>query len=751
MSILAHRFSSILFAFCGLLILAEGVQAAEQAATPQNTIDVNLADMEVAEAMQVLSDATGFNIIVSNKVQGKLTAYIVDMEPEQALKQVVEVNGFHYVKNGNVVWVLSDEEFYEDRNMGRARRVIPLLNARADVLAAMLPNALSKNAVVIAYPETNVIVIAELEDRIEEAIHLVEQLDVPPTTRVFQLNHATAADMLLILQSHVASPDALKADQRTNQILITGTPETLDRLGRLLEEFDKPDKVSTRVYPLKYANADVTAELIREILTGRRQSSSEGGFASSSSANQPPPTVFTTEPSRPGSANPNKSWSAYRREGAASTTTPGAAVAAAAAQAPASPAAQSAPVTGATTSASTASAPTAVGDDAVALGPLASVAADSRTNSVIVTHVESVLERIEQIITAIDVPGQYHTYQFQNVDPSELELETKLMSLLPAEDPYLQVDPISSKVTFRAPLDKSQELLALLKEWDQTVRQVRIEAEILRVNATFLRKLGINWQAVKLDNAGIGKANININFPAEIDDNGNQGTFTIGNLESDDYSAVLQALREDNDTEVIATPSILARDRKEALFTSARDEPYTVVTVDGNTQTTLEDVRFLNVGVSLMVAPQIHKDDVITLDTQLEISNLVEIREGIPVVDRATAQSSISVKDHGTVILGGLRQRSRSNLTQGVPVLSRVPMLGGLFRNRRDGKEEREILLILRPVIEGNTQRTVSEIGDVRRNVDSAMEHKELSQGDELLTPSTSRREKKGGIGEKRK
>ncbi|MBN2311296.1 MAG: hypothetical protein JXR94_20130 [Candidatus Hydrogenedentes bacterium] len=709
---------------CVLPAIHGAAQLADAGGASEQGVSLEISDMDVAEAMQWLADATQFNIILSSKVEGKITAYILDMEPERALREVIEVNGFHYVKADDVVWVLSDEEYYEDRNLGRVRRVIPLRHARATVLAAMLPDALSKNAIVLAYPDTNVVVIAESEDRIDEAVELVAELDVPPRTRVFQLSHATASDMIALLQPHVATQDSLRADVRTNQVMISGTDEMLDRLGALLMEFDKPDKVSTRVFHLRYANADETAELLREVLTGRKQSATSGAYSSDASTGEGAPKVFTTEPSRPAAATPALSWNAYRERSA-----PGQG------RAPARVPAAGEPAQPGMASGEQATAQ--AGDEALALGPLASVASDPRTNAVIITHIESVLERLATIIESIDVPGQYHTYQFKNVDPAELELESKLIGLLPVEDPYLQVDATSRKVTFRAPADKAQELTALLREWDTMVRQVRIEAEILRVNVTFLKKLGVQWQAVKLDRGGFNRVNVDMTFPASIADDDSVGELTIGDLDDADYFAVLQALREDNDTEVIATPSILARDNNEAVFTSARDEPYTVVTVDGNTQTTLEDVRFLNVGVTLMVAPQIHKDDVITLDTQLEISQLVEIREGIPVVDRATAQSSISVRNSGTVVLGGLRQRSRSQFNQGLPLISKIPLLGALFRNKRDSKEESEIILILRPQIVGDHQDDAPLIEDMRGEMGAAIKEEKLGQdlgiGERLL------------------
>ncbi len=693
---------------CACVVLFAGHATGQE----EDRISIDLADLDVAEAMQLLSDATGFNILVSNKVTGKITAYVVDMSPERALKEIVEVNGYRYVRSEDVGWVLSDEEYFEDFNFGRVRRVIVLRHARVDSVLPALQGALSLNAKIVAYPDTNVIVLAELEDRMEDAMQLVEELDAAPATRVFQLEHGTASDVLALVQPHVARPETLRADVRTNQVVISGTEESIAGVAKLIKEFDKPDMVSTRVFPLKYANADATAELLREVLTGRRQSASGGVFGMQSGTNQPPPKVFTTEPGqRPSSATPQASWDKYRPKPSASAR-------------PASPQQAVAPV-----ASDVAAAPGT--EETLALGPLASVAADLRTNSVIITHVESVLERLAQIIESVDVPGQFHTYQFMNLNPVELELETKLMGLLPVERAYLQVDPISRKVTFRAPAEKARELVALLEEWDVLVPQVRIEAEILRVDARLMKELGIHWQAIFDESASAGdltKVNAEVVFPAAVGQQASQGHLTVGNIDDDDYTAAFQAIAEDNDTEVIASPRILVRDNQEAMFYSVRDLPYSVITVDGNTQTTLEDIRFLNVGVTLIVAPRIHRDGVITLDTQLEISNQVDTSpDGTPVVDRATAQSSVSVRDGGTVVLGGLRQRSRSTRVRGLPVLSKIPLLGIAFRDKRKDRVEFEIVLILRPFIVGDSQDDVPTIPYVKGVVGAAIREKTLS------------------------
>jgi type II secretory pathway component GspD/PulD (secretin) len=679
-------------------------------------ISVQLDELPVVDAMRMLSDATNFNILVSSTVQGKITAYVVDMEPERALKEIMEVNGFHYVREDDVVWVLSDEEYFEDFNLGRKREIVALKNASAEYVAQALQPVMSAHGVLMSYPQGNVLIIGEVESRMDEVLRLAKELDQPTETRVFQLQSASALDVLSLLYPHVQNKEGLQADQRTNQIMVSAPPETLARIEDLIIQFDVPDKIATKVFPLKYANADEVARLVLHVLTGEEESTSRrGGWQQSTDSGRTAPRVFTTEPRGPSAATPETSWRRYTER-----------------QAPTTPPAGESAASKQPTPATAPQSPQARED--AALGPLANVTADTRTNSVIVTHVKSVIERVGQIIEAIDVPTEYQTYTFRNAHPAELDLEAKILPLLPAENPFLNVEPLSRTVTFRAPKEKASEIVALLQQWDDVIRQVRIEAEILRVNVNLIRELGISWEAIADQTRALGEVNqvgVSVDFPANIGDDAPQSRLTVGDLGDDDYEAILQALASDSDTQIIASPRIMVRDSQEALFSSVRDEPYTVVSVEGETGTRLEDVRFLNVGVTLNVLPVINENGQVSLTVQLEISSLVEIRNGVPVVDRATAQSSVAVDAGGTVILGGLRQRSRSQVERGVPGLKRIPILGHLFKNTRNDDGEFEIVLILRPTLVNTHEENVPTISLMGDYIGSAI--KQESLGEETL------------------
>jgi type II secretory pathway component GspD/PulD (secretin) len=312
------------------------------------------------------------------------------------------------------------------------------------------------------------------------------------------------------------------------------------------------------------------------------------------------------------------------------------------------------------------------------------------------------LERLAAIIESIDIPNAVHTYTFVNIDPVQFEIEQKLLGLLGGEQPYIAVDAIHRQVSFRCPPEQAEAIIEVLKKWDAAVQQVRIEAEVLSVNSRLAQNLGISWQAVLNQVQGdVTNPVINVmnNFAPVLPTGSPSGALTVGNLPGTDYTATITALATDSDTQVLARPSVLVRNNEEAIFTSAREEPYTVVTVAGDTQTTLQDVRFLNVGITLAVTPTIHPDDQISLKIHLENSDLVQVRDGIPVVDRASAESTVGVRAGGTIILGGLRQRSRTLTRNGVPGLRKIPVVGNLFRNKKNDRTEFDIVLVLRPTL----------------------------------------------------
>ncbi len=700
------RLRSALGVLSILAALAVPRSAIAQDAAPES-ISVEFRAEKIEDAMRMLADATGFNILVSSKATGTITAFVTEMDAEQALKQIVEVNGYHYIKKDKVVWVITAEEYLQQQNAGWERRIVPLHNARvARLLPTIQQIVPTPSGEVIAYVETNVLIVAAEPERLDAVEAVIKALDIPEATRVFRLQHAAAPDLVLLLQSRVASPEQMFADPRTNQISVTGTEEQLASIEKLLKEFDRPDLVITKSIRLRYAKADVLAELLREIITGRKTAGTTGVTGDPLASNDPQAASRTAATAAASAGAPRSTFSLRGNPapGASTPTSP--------------PPARAAEASPSFRAEITSIAPAAGETEGSALGPLANITADTRTNSVIITHTQSIVQRLEEVVKELDVPNEFHSYVFLNINPGDIDLESKLLTLFSEEGPYFNVDPLTRIVMFRCGPERADEILALLRGWDRPVRQVNINAEILRVNATVVQQLGVSWEVIfdNVDNS------LGVLFPPGIASGAPQAILKAGNLADNNYTAAIQALATDNDTHTIANPRITVRDGQEAVFSSARDEPYRVVTINGDTQTTLEDVRFLNVGTNLSVKPTINDDDFVTIDVTLEISDLVEIRDDLPVVDRSTAQSSVTVKSGGMAVLGGLRESSRSDVTSGVPGLRKIPLFGALFRNRTKDNSEFEILLFLRPTIVGSDAGQSPTLGEIVDGADTRLD-----------------------------
>jgi general secretion pathway protein D len=173
--------------------------------------------------------------------------------------------------------------------------------------------------------------------------------------------------------------------------------------------------------------------------------------------------------------------------------------------------------------------------------------------------------------------------------------------------------------------------------------------------------------------------------------------------------ALVKALRGDTRANVLSNPSVVTLDHTEANFKVVQEVPFltgqytNTSTNGGNNQPTnpFQTVERKDVGLILTVTPHINEGDSVRLDLKQEISALAPPVQG--AVDLITTKreltTSVLVPDGGMLVLGGLTSEDSSQNVQGVPGLSRIPLLGNLFKSRRSGVTKRQIMIFLRPII----------------------------------------------------
>ena len=125
----------------------------------------------------------------------------------------------------------------------------------------------------------------------------------------------------------------------------------------------------------------------------------------------------------------------------------------------------------------------------------------------------------------------------------------------------------------------------------------------------------------------------------------------------------------------------------------------------GQTTTTVSEyVTYVDVGLQLAVTPTINDDGYVTMKIKPEISSVIDTlisssNNKIPIIDTATADTTVMVKDGTTVIIGGLNKEEEVEDYKGTPILGKIPILGMLFSSKTKSKTRSQFLILLTPHI----------------------------------------------------
>ena len=191
-------------------------------------------------------------------------------------------------------------------------------------------------------------------------------------------------------------------------------------------------------------------------------------------------------------------------------------------------------------------------------------------------------------------------------------------------------------------------------------------------------------------------------------------TGNLTTLSGIQLSGAVNMLEEFGRTRILSSPRVAALNNQEARIKVVTKEIFitnTVVNPGGPTQAPVvtETPNEKEVGVMLAVTPTIGDDGFITLRIRPEVSSVestVKTANGsaIPIIRTSEAEASLVVKDGVTVVMGGLIDDSRIESDAGVPFLSRVPLIGLLFKNKSHKTKKTELVIFLTPhIIDGAT------------------------------------------------
>lgn len=286
---------------------------------------------------------------------------------------------------------------------------------------------------------------------------------------------------------------------------------------------------------------------------------------------------------------------------------------------------------------------------------------------------------------------------------------------------FISSDTRTNTISVRETAEKLEQIRRLVATWDIPVRQVLIEARIVRAQTNIARDLGVQWGGAFVDdvNSDNGRIAVGGSLGTVIENQTGQtgvppvgtfpgalavdlgvtragaSSFAIG-FSSRDFliDLELSALESDGKAEIVAQPKVVTADRQTALIESGEEIPYQEATSSG-----AASISFKEAVLGLEVTPQITPDDNIIMDLVVRQDSRGEVTAGIPSINTNEVQTQVLVANGETVVLGGIFQSELATTITKTPFLGDIPYLGRLFTRSEKIDERSELLIFITPKI----------------------------------------------------
>jgi general secretion pathway protein D len=658
------------------------------------TVALNFQDAELSVLARFVSEVTGRNFIVDDRVRGKVTIIsptrITPEEAYQVFQSVLQVKGFTTVPSGAFTKIVPIRDAREsaiptgghgaDPAVAGGRsgdaivtRILPVQHADAAALVPVLQPLVSKDGLVSAHPQTNRLVVVDTAANVDRLTDLLRDLDAPAAERgveVAPLRFAEADDLAARLRETLGTDAGglrVVPEARTNALMLAGPPADVRRARELVARLDvamPPGATHLNVYHLKYADADGLVRVLAQLL----------GLP------PPPPlperphgsSLMRDEARHPVSAEPT----AYDE--------------------PARP--QPAPPPP----------PSSTGSGSVPLEAPVRLTADPATNSVIVSATGHDWETLRDVIRQLDVRRR-----------------------------QVFVEAIVLEVT----VDKMH---ALGLEFTGAAATANGGA-LMQVNPSSLlagTTPDLGTGAAAGASAALGSAT---SLPTLLLAAASNKMINVAGREIPAYQVLLTALEADSEVDVLSAPNLVTTDNIEAEMVVGQNLPFVAsrATSGTNLNNLFTTIERHDVGITLRLLPQITADDFVRLTLFEEVSAVDDTTVAStdtavlgPTTTIRSASTTVAARDGQTVVIGGLLADAIRNHEQRVPYFGRIPVLGNLFKKNDAHRVKTNLLVFLTPHVLANDQQMADNAAAQRDRMPAHVRHGHLLSGPSWKPPA---------------
>ena len=228
--------------------------------------------------------------------------------------------------------------------------------------------------------------------------------------------------------------------------------------------------------------------------------------------------------------------------------------------------------------------------------------------------------------------------------------------------------------------------------------QVLIEVTIVQVQRTHDLSLGISGTQTRTNNAG--GLDTTLKFASQASPNDIVALLT-GGKGAVNYALALNALQTRGDVKVLSLPVIIAQNNKQAILNVGQNVPFVQVSQSAAIVGTglVQTIQYQSVGTTLTITPIINPDGYVNLSVSQTDDNATnDVQFNAPIISQRQASTQVFIKDGQTTVIGGLTDNTTSTTVSGIPILSKIPFIGGLlFGNTQKTVTADELYLFLTP------------------------------------------------------
>ena len=691
---------------------------------PDRTVTLQYPNSDVVDVLHLYETLTGKKLIMDNFVQGKVSIFLSRPVPREEAIKIIEINllmnGYSLVPaEGDIVKVIGANK--SPRNAG-----VAIISDEADIPAGEqvvsflfklnyadpieLQQVLSQYlqppqsyTSFLALPKSGSVLITENSAVIRRLVRIIDQVDVPPAQVVsefIKLQRADASKVVEMLKEvfdkggttttttsttvqqpgvrpvrppapNVPQPQQVQfegdlsaftalsedsivvgkikiaADVRTNRIHVITRPVNMPFIKKLIAEFDANvefGKPITRA--LRYISAADVLPVLVQALTEPGAGQGAGADATSNPA----------APQQQAQQNQRRTTGTTGFDSSSSSTGTGGG--------------QSFSEELSTQAVDTTPRAVTVGN--------AKLIADQRSNSIIVLGNREVVVKVAKILDEMDVKA-----------------------------PQVALSTVIGELT----LNRNEEFGV---DWFQRYRATGSETHTT-----------VNGEVFKTPNdTGVAGISRNTNVPI-VDPRTLTDITTLAGVVSGGtsiflstgfgMSALVRALDATGKFKVISRPMVFTSNNKKAIIASGQEIPVPVSSLSSFVPTTQpgttpvqnfgtqSSIQYKKVALQLEVVPLINSEKEVTLDILQKLDNIAGSTQidgnSIPNVATRYIKTTVSAPNGATIVLGGLITDNNRRGTTGIPILSRIPVIGALFRNTSKTKDRQELIILMRPEV----------------------------------------------------